>query len=74
MQKTKKRKGVKLPYHSRPASAHNCAHHPALVDRLAVDNDISIAEGYLVVVIRIVVVHGSIRALKENGFKKPIHF
>lgn len=52
--------------HARLAGPLHGAVHPALIDRLSVDDDITVTEGNLVVVLRRVVVQRPIDALQEK--------
>lgn len=53
--------------HARLAGPLHGAVHPALIDGLSIDDDISVAEGNLVVVLRCVVVQRPVDALQETG-------
>lgn len=53
--------------HARLAGPLHGAVHPALIDGLSIDDDITVAEGNLVVVLRCVVVQCPVDALQETG-------
>jgi len=60
-------------YHARSTGAQNSSNHPAFVDGFAVDDDVAVAEGHFVVVVGVVVVHGSVRTLRlEGSIKKKM--